>query len=233
MLLISLDRLHVCTLFTDLQHYKLLLSRRVLESICWLSTFAKTLKTNRVLMSATHLKNPRFWVPYLGVPIFSLLLAFCFGEHTQWYKVKSWVDSFTQITVFCHPNLELLPLFTRVWERSNYNPGQTSLGQYCEYFFCVAFTPEEGHNTLLQGWAKKESSFLRYSSHWRDALFVSTRRFYYRCYFRELQNWRDLKVFHFCTSQPTVELVLVSLRRWSITSKWPGMILLLQRRSDK
>ena len=97
---LSLDRLHVCTLFTDLQHYKLLLSRRVLESICWLSTFAKTLKTNRVLMSATHLKNPRFWVPYLSVPIFSLPLAFCFGEHTQWYKVKPWVDSFTKITLF-------------------------------------------------------------------------------------------------------------------------------------
>lgn len=80
-------------------------------------------------------------------------------------------------------------------------------------FFCVAFTPEEGHNTLLQGWAKKGSSFLRCSSHWRDALFVSTRRFYYRCNFRELQSWRDLKVFHFCTSQPTVELVLVWLRR--------------------
>ena len=135
MLLISLDRLRVCTLFTELQHYKLLLSRRVLESICWLSTFAKTLKTNRVLMSATHLKNPRFWVLYLSVPIFILPLVFCFSEHTQWYKVKSWADSFTQITVFCHSNLELLPLFTRVWERSNYNPGQTSLGQYCEYFF--------------------------------------------------------------------------------------------------
>ena len=23
------------------------------------------------------------------------------------------------------------------------------------FFVCVAFTPEEGHNTLLQGWAKK------------------------------------------------------------------------------
>ena len=124
------------------------------------------------------------------------------------------MDSFIQITVFCHPNLELPSLFTRVWERSNYNPGQTSLGQYCKYFFlCVALTPEEGHNTLLQRWAKKGSSFLRYSSHWRDALFVSTRRFYYRYNFRELQNWRDLKVYHFCTSQPTVELVLVSLRR--------------------
>ena len=135
---LSLDRLHVCILFTDLQHYKLLLSRRVLESICWLSTFAKTVKTNRVLMSATHLKNPRLWVLYLSVPIFSLPLVFCFSEHTQWYEVKSLVDSFTQITVFCHPNLELPPLFTRVWERSNYNPGQTSLGQYCKYFFYVS-----------------------------------------------------------------------------------------------
>ena len=135
---LSLDRLHVCILFTDLQHYKFLLSRRLLETICWLSIFAKTLKANRFMMSDTHLKNPRFWVPYLSVHIFSLPLAFCFGEHTQWYKVKSWVDSFTQITYFCHPNLELLPLFTRVWERSNYNPGQTFLGQYCKYFFYVS-----------------------------------------------------------------------------------------------
>ena len=149
---LSLDRLHVCTLFTDLRHYKLLLSRRVLESICWLSTFAKTLKTNRVLMSATHLKNPRFWVLYLSVPIFILPLVFCFSEHTQWYKVKSWADSFTQITVFCHSNLELLPLFTRVWERSNYNPGQTPLGQYYEYFFFMC---------RFYSWRRTQYSFTR------------------------------------------------------------------------
>lgn len=50
---------------------------------------------------------------------FSLPLAFRFSEHTQWYEVKSWLDSFIQISVFCHPNLELLSLFLWVWERSN------------------------------------------------------------------------------------------------------------------
>ena len=65
----SLDRLHVCTLFTDLQHYKFLLSRRLLETICWLSIFAKTLKANRVIMSATHLNNSVLLGPYLSVSI--------------------------------------------------------------------------------------------------------------------------------------------------------------------
>ena len=107
-------------------------------------------------MSATHLKNPRFWVPYLSVPIFSLSLAFCFGERTQWYKVKSSVDSFTQIIVFCHPNLELLPLLqecgsglTTILDKRPWDSTTST------FFVRVAFTPEEGHNALLQGWAKK------------------------------------------------------------------------------
>ena len=66
---LSLGRLHVCILFTDLQHYKFLLSRRLLETICWLSIFAKTLKGHRFMMSATHLEISVLLGPYLSVSI--------------------------------------------------------------------------------------------------------------------------------------------------------------------
>ena len=119
---LSLDRLHVCTLFTDLQHYKFLLSRRLLETICWLSTFAKTLKANRVMMSATHLENSVLLGPYLSVSISA------YPSHIASVSTPNDTRTCLGWTV----------LYTRVWERSNYNPGETSLGQYSKYFFNVS-----------------------------------------------------------------------------------------------
>ena len=73
-------------------------------------------------MSATHLENSVLLGPYLSVSISA------YPSHIASVSTPNDTRTCLGWTV----------LYTRVWERSNYNPGQTSLGQYCEYFFYVS-----------------------------------------------------------------------------------------------